>query len=146
MKPISKLEYGEQVTIIGTIWETRARRTRTNQIIVESVISDGTGSVKASWFNQRWLVGQLKAGMQIVISGKVEQFLGRPVFNNPEWEPLEIEPLRTRRIVPVYPLTKGLSSNKMRETMRTAVTQWAPRVPDPLPTALRQRLKLDNLT
>ncbi|HIP71429.1 MAG TPA: ATP-dependent DNA helicase RecG, partial [Anaerolineae bacterium] len=146
MKPISKLEYGEQVTIIGTIWETRARRTRTNQIIVESVISDGTGSVKASWFNQRWLVGQLKAGMQIVISGKVEQFLGRPVFNNPEWEPLEIEPLRTRRIVPVYPLTKGLSSNKMREIMRTAVTQWAPRVPDPLPTALRQRLKLDNLT
>ena len=146
MKPISKLQYGEQVTIIGAIWETRARRTRTNQIIVESVISDGTGSVKASWFNQRWLVGKLKAGMQIVISGKVEQFLGRPVFNNPEWEPLDIEPLRTRRIVPVYPLTKGLSSYKMREIMRAAVTRWAPRVPDPLPPALRQRLKLVNLT
>lgn len=146
MKPINKLQYGEQVTIIGTIWETRARRTRTNQIIVESMINDGTGTVKASWFNQRWLVGQLKAGMQIVISGKVDQFLGRPVFNSPEWERLEIEPLRTRRIVPVYPLTKGLASTKMREIMRTAVARWAPHVPDPLPETLRQRLKLKNLT
>ena len=146
MKPINKLVYGEQVTIIGTVWETRARRTRANQIIVESMISDGTGTVKASWFNQRWLAGQLKAGMPIVISGKVEQFLGRPIFNNPEWEPVEIEPLRTRRIVPVYPLTKGLSSYKMREIMRAAVTRWAPHVPDPLPPALRRRLKLPNLT
>ena len=125
MKPIKDLVYGEQVTIIGTIWETRARRTRTNQVIVQSIISDGTANVQATWFNQKWLVDKLKAGMQIVLSGKVDQYLGRLVFNSPEWEPLEMDPLRTRRIVPVYPLTEGLSAKKMRDMMNTAVTRWS---------------------
>ena len=145
MKPIHKLVYGETVTVIGTVWETRARNSRNNQVVVQSVISDGTGKVQATWFNQKWLVDKLKAGMQIVISGKVEQYLGRPVFNSPEWEPLELEPLRTRRIVPIYPLTQGLSSNRMRDIMRGTVNYWAPRVPDPLPESVRQRQKLESL-
>ena len=139
MKPIKDLVYGEQVTIIGTIWETRARRTRTNQILVQSIISDGTANIQATWFNQRWLVDKLKAGIQIVLSGKVDQYLGRLVFNSPDWEPLEMEPLQTRRIVPVYPLTEGLSSKKMRTVMDTAVARWSRHIPDPLPASIRQR-------
>ena len=145
MKPISKLQYGEQVTIIGTIWQTKVRRARTNQPITECIVNDGTGSVQATWFNQPWLAEQLPAGMQIVLSGKVDLFLGRLVFNSPEWEPLEMEPLRTRRIVPVYPLTDGLAATKMRELMQRAVKEWAPRVPDPLPLEIRKRRRLYSL-
>jgi ATP-dependent DNA helicase RecG len=145
MKPIKDLTYGEQVTVIGTIWETRARRTRSNQVMVQSIISDGTANIQATWFNQKWLAEKLKAGMQIVLSGKVDQYLGRLVFNSPEWEPLELEPLRTRRIVPVYPLTKGLNSNKMRDILRTAVSAWSAYLPDPLPSDLRKRHNLYTL-
>ncbi len=145
MKSISKLQYGEQVTIIGTIWQTKVRRTRTNQPIIECIVNDGTGTVQATWFNQPWLADQLPAGMQIVLSGKVDLYLGRLVFNSPEWEPLEMEPLRTRRIVPVYPLTDGLPSAKMRELMQRAVKEWAPRVPDPLPLEIRKRRRLFSL-
>jgi ATP-dependent DNA helicase RecG len=142
LRPINRLVYGEQVTIIGTIWQTRARRTRTNQVMIESIVNDGTGSIQATWFNQPWLAKQLPAGMQIVLSGKVDQYLGRLVFNSPEWEPLEMDPLKTRRIVPVYPLTKGLQAYKMREIMQQVVTEWATRVPDPLPRELRERRNL----
>ena len=145
MKPISKLKYGEQVTVIGTIWQTRTRRTRTNQAIIECIVNDGTGTVQATWFNQPWLAEQLPAGMQIVLSGKVEAFLGRLVFNSPDWEPLELEPLRTRRIVPIYPLTEGLTASKMREVMQRTVRDWSPRVPDPLPVELRKRRRLYSL-
>ncbi len=145
MKPIQQLKYGDQVTIIGTIWETRARRSRTNQIVVQSIISDGTGKVQATWFNQQWLADKLKAGMQVVLSGKVDQYLGRLVFNSPEWEPLEIEPLRTRRIVPIYPLTQGLNSNRLRDIMRTAVNRFAKYTPEPLPDDIRRRNKLYSL-
>jgi ATP-dependent DNA helicase RecG len=146
MQPINRLQYGEQVTIIGTIWETRARRSANNQVVVQTTINDGSGAVQATWFNQPWLTGKLKAGMQVVISGKVEQFLGRPVFNSPEWEPLEMEPLKTRRIVPVYPLTKGLFAHKVREIMRTAVSEWSDRLPDLLPEPVRQRQQLYPLS
>jgi ATP-dependent DNA helicase RecG len=138
LKPINRLAYGEQVTVIGTIWETRARRTRNNKL-VQSTITDGTGKIQATWFNQPWLVEKLKAGTQVVLSGTVDQFLGRPVFQNPEWEPLEMEPLRTRRIVPVYPLTQGLSAHKMREIMKRAIENWVDRIPDPLPEPIRDR-------
>ncbi len=146
MKPINELAYGEQVTIIGTIWQTRVRRTRTNQTMIESIISDGTGNIKATWFNQPWLKDQLAAGMQIVLSGKVDLFLGRLVFNSPVWEPLEMDPLKTRRIVPVYPLTQGLQANKLREIMQRTVDEWAPRVPDPLPDEIRRRHRFMRLT
>jgi ATP-dependent DNA helicase RecG len=145
LKPISKLVYGEQVTIIGTIWQTRVRRTRANQPVTECIINDGTGSIQATWFNQPWLAEQLPAGMQIVLSGKVDLFLGRLAFNSPDWEPLELEPLRTRRIVPVYPLTDGLNATKMREVMQRAVKEWAGRVPDPLPAAIRKWRRLYTL-
>ncbi len=62
MKPIKDLVYGEQVTIIGTIWETRARRVRGTQTLVQSTINDGTGSIQASWFNQEWLADKLEGG------------------------------------------------------------------------------------
>ena len=145
LKPINKLQYGEQVTIIGTIWQTKVRRSRTNQPITESIVNDGTGSIQATWFNQPWLAEQLPAGMQIVLSGKVDMFLGRLVFNSPEWEPLELEPLRTRRIVPVYPLTDGLTAAKMRELMQRVVKEWSTRVPDPLPVEIRKRRRLYSL-
>ncbi len=146
MKPINKLKYGEQVTIIGTIWETRARRTRMNQVLVQSLVNDGTGTIQATWYNQPWLTDQLPAGMQVVLSGKVDQYLGRLVFQGPEWEPLELEPLRTRRLVPVYPLTEGLNGTRLRELMRQAVQEWAGKVPDPLPVEIRHRQKFYQLS
>lgn len=142
MKPIKDLIYGETVTVIGTVWESRARRTRSNKVVVQATISDGTAKVQATWFNQPWLADQLKAGMPIVISGTVDQYLGRRVFNSPQWERLEMDPLRTRRIVPVYPLTQGLTIYKMRDIMKTAVSRFAPRMADPLPADIRQRHNL----
>jgi ATP-dependent DNA helicase RecG len=138
LKPINQLVYGEMVTVIGTVWETRVRQVRNNKI-VQSTITDGTGKIQATWFNQPWLVGKLRAGMQIVVSGKVDQFLGRPVFQNPDWEQLEMEPLRTRRIVPIYRLTSGISANKLREIVRRVLDNWGQRLPDPLPAEIRQR-------
>ena len=75
--------------------------------------------------------------MQIVLSGKMDQFsAGR--YSSPEWESWQMEPLRTRRIVPVYPLTQGLSSNKMRDMMHTGVSHWSARVPELLPHLSQQ--------
>ncbi|MCL4870266.1 MAG: ATP-dependent DNA helicase RecG [Anaerolineae bacterium] len=142
MKPINRVAFGEQVTIIGTVWELRARRTRTNQTYLQALISDGTGQIQATWFNQPWLAEQLKAGTQIALSGKMEQYLGRPTLNNPEWEPVARDMLRTGRIVPVYSQTEGLNSQKLRTLIKMVLDQWANKLPDPLPEAVCQRLQL----
>jgi len=145
LKTINQLEYGEEVTIIGNVWETKARETRKGGVIVTSIISDGTGTIQAAWFNQPYLAKRLPAGRQIVLSGKIDEYLGRLVFQSPEWEPLEKELIHTARLVPVYPLTKGLSARWLRRLMKKTVDYWSKRLPDHLPARLRERASLVDL-
>jgi ATP-dependent DNA helicase RecG len=142
LKPINRLAMGEEVTVIGTVWETHTRRGKQGTPITQSLISDGSGTLQCTWFHQSWLAEKLPAGLQVVVSGKVTQYLGRPAMQSPEWEPLERETLHTARIVPVYPLTQGLTPRWLRKQMKSLVDYWAPRVPDPLPPALIEHLGL----
>ncbi|HFC11619.1 MAG TPA: ATP-dependent DNA helicase RecG, partial [Anaerolineae bacterium] len=146
MKTIRQLEYGEVVTVIGTLWTVRSRRTRNNQVAVHAVLGDGSGKVQLNFYNQRWLEKSLKVGAQYAISGKVDQYLGRPVFNSPEFELIDAENLKSSRIVPVYPLTKGLSANRLRKIMQETVNRWAARVPDPLPESIRAKHRFLRLS
>jgi ATP-dependent DNA helicase RecG len=145
LKTINQLEYGEEVTIIGTVWQTKARETRQGGVIVTSIISDGTGTIQATWFNQPYLANRLPAGRRIVLSGKVDEYLGRLVFQSPEWEPVEKELIHTARLVPVYPLTKGLTARWLRRLMKKTVDYWSKRLPDHLPAKLRERAGLMDL-
>ncbi|HIP97710.1 MAG TPA: hypothetical protein EYH32_10900 [Anaerolineae bacterium] len=46
LKTISQLQYGEEVTVIGTVWDTKARQTRGGGSLVTSIITDGTGTIR----------------------------------------------------------------------------------------------------
>ncbi len=134
LKPINRLEYGDEVTVIGSVWEVGARRTRGGAEIVQAVISDGSGMIQCTWFNP-YLKDKIRRGQQIVVSGRVDEYLGRLTFQSPEWEHLEKELLHTARLVPVYPLTEGLTNRWLRKLIRRVVDHWAPRLPDFLPDA-----------
>jgi ATP-dependent DNA helicase RecG len=134
--PINRLEFGEEVTIIGEVKKAYTRRTRGGGSIFKAVLTDGTGSVEITWFNQNYLANNIKPGQQIVISGEVDEYMGRLCFTSPEWEPLRDELLHTRRIVPVYPLTEGLSAKSLRRLMKRVVTYWSRRLPDFLPASV----------
>ena len=85
LKPINRLRYRDEVTVIGSVTNTRLRLTRGGKVkIVESEINDGTGSIQCSWFNQPWLEKNLRPGRQIQVSGRIDLFLGRKVLSNPE--------------------------------------------------------------
>ena len=142
LKPINKLEYGEVTTIIGTIWETNTRRSRGGTPIVSSIVADASGTIEAVWFNQPFLTRQLRPGRRVVLSGKVDEYLGRLTMQSPAWEPLERDLIHTGRLVPIYPVTSGLTSRWMRRITKRVVDHWASRVPDPLPAEMRQRLGL----
>ena len=146
LKPIQRLMYGEEVTVIGTVDSINSRPIRSGRHqITEAIITDGTGSLRVAWFNQPWIGKRLLQDAQIVLSGKVEQYLGRLIMNSPEWEPLETQNLHTNRIVPVYPLTSNITQRWLRRFMYEVVTYWAPRVPEPLPESLRQAAELVDL-
>lgn len=146
LKPIDQLWYGEEVTVIGSVKDVSTRTTRSGKMkIVEAVISDKSGSLRATWFNQPWIARQLSQAGQVVLSGEIEQYLGRLTMNNPDWEPLSQELLHTNRIVPVYPLTSDLSQKWLRGKMHKAVKTLSPALEDPLPPRIKAKADVVNL-
>ncbi len=137
LKPIKNLWYGEQVTVIGTVQSVSS--------ITEAIINDGTASLRLTWFNQPWIVNNIKVGDAISVSGKVDQYLGRLVMNSPDWESIETDNLHTNRIVPIYPLTANIGQKWLRKTIHQVVTYWAPKLTDHLPAETREAANLLDL-
>ena len=147
LKPIGSLWFGEEVTVIGTIDSVSTRSVRSGKMkLVEAVISDKSGALKVTWFNQPWLEGQLSRAKHVVLSGEIEQYLGRLTMNNPEWEPLSKEQLHTNRIVPVYPLTKDITQKWLRGVLHDTVQKYGPSIDDPLPDKIRSSTSLPVLS
>ena len=137
LKTINRLELGEEVTIIGIVDEISVRPVRGGKLkLVEATVSDGTGSIGVTWFNQTWIATRLNPGKAVVLSGGIEQYLGKLTMSGPEWEPLERKQVHTNRIVPVYPLTSGVTGKWLRRVINSVVRSHADRVVDPLPPSL----------
>jgi ATP-dependent DNA helicase RecG len=144
LRPINRLQYGDEVTIMGTVWDAGDKRVRGGAAIFQAIISDGSGTIQCTWFNP-YVGNQIKRGVQIVVSGKVTEYNGRLTFSSPEFELLDNELLNTARIVPVYPLTEGLSNRMLRKFTRRTVDYWSPRVNDELPDSVRNSAGLMSL-
>jgi ATP-dependent DNA helicase RecG len=133
LKPIKRLSFGDVVTVIGTITNISNRKTKDGKTnIIEAILNDGTASLRITWFN-KWDSNKLHTEQQISVSGKIDQYLGRLVMNNPDWESVDQQQLHTNRIVPVYPLTQNISQNWLRKMIYQVVSYWAPKIQDFLP-------------
>ncbi len=145
---VAQLRVGQEQTVSATVWEARAVTLRPGLEATEAVVGDETGNIRVVWFGRPYLARSLPSGAQIVISGKVETFNGQKVFNSPEYELLEGQDslIHTGRLVPVYPLTEGLSPRTLRRLVWRALDQWCPAVEDHLPADMVARLGLPPLS
>ena len=121
--PIAELSPGEETTAQGVVQNVRVKYTRRRGMtIIEAVIEDETGRVRAVWFNQPYLANALRPGRTVNLAGKIAlSDEGDVYFNNPSHEIIrsgignqEPETTHTGRLVPIYPETKGLTSRGIR--------------------------------
>jgi len=146
MKPINRLQYGDEVSVLGNVKSVFTRSIKGGKLtMTEAVIEDGTGALRVTWFNQPWLEKSIRPDTQLVLSGKIEMYLGRLSMNSPDWELIDQEHLHTNRIVPVYPLTAHVTQKALRRMMHQTVSYWAPRIPDFLPETILEPAALINL-
>ena len=145
--PVSDLEPGQQATVTGIIEEvTMGQSWRKHMSIVHATIADETGSVRAIWFNQPYVVNVLKAGRRANFSGKVslseegEMYLTHPAYEIlRSTDAVDAETRHTGRLVPVYPETRGLTSRGLRFIMQNVLKRALPLkewIPEPTLAAL----------
>ena len=148
MKKIADLEYGQEQSVLVTVWEASKTGKGPRRRSTQAVLSDDTGTVRAIWFNQPYLANTFKPGTEMVISGKVNAYRGQFVFESPEYELLkgQEELVHTGRFVPVYPTVAGLPQRTLRGAVRRALDVGVPQLKEYLPDESRHRNGLIGLT
>ena len=146
--PIAEAVQDVTVTVRGAITMSRNIRLRGRQSLAHITLSDGTGTIGATFFGRGFLAGSVfQKGVEVILTGKVGSYKG-PCLSNPEYEVLagdEEDRLNTGRIVPVYPLVEGLTQRMLRRWVRDALDAVGPAVPECLPDELRERHNLPDI-
>ena len=143
VKKISEVELGEVVSVRGKIIEIKNIKTWKRKMnITEALIEDETSAIKAVWFNQPFLVRNLKKGANVSLSGKIVYAQEGLQLSNPSYELLGSgRSLHTARLVPVYHETEGLSSKWLRAHIKPIV-KFANEVEEFLPASIIKDQKL----
>ena len=134
--PVASLEPGAKATIAVKVLADAGRPFRRRGLTIASVkVGDDSGTVRASWFNQPWIVPKLTAGATMLLTGSAD----KRGFRVSEYEFLDADP--KQGLVPVHPATESLKPQRIRQWMEQAIRSVGDMV-EPLPAELRARRRL----
>ena len=139
------LSGGDDVTLVGRIGSITERPTRRRGLrILSTRLSDDTGEVALTWFNQRHLARTLEPGMRLVVRGTLKTGARGADLTVKSHEVLdEAEGAAAGPgLVPVYHASSRVSTGVLRGLVDQALTDLVDGVPDPVPVDLRTRHRL----
>ena len=146
--PLNNLPLNEPITCRGEVMDVKFKPIR-GMPLVEVLVGDDSGTLRAVWFNQPYLKRLFLCGQQVILYGKVEFYKKDLQMSSPEFEIVEspeAESIHTGRITPIYPLTEGLFQRSLRTILREAVEHHLDSaITDALPPELRTGLDLMTL-
>jgi ATP-dependent DNA helicase RecG len=145
LEKIAHIPFGEVSTTLGLIWEVETVRSSRGLARTIATISDDTGKIRVTWFNQPYLHKQLQAakGSYLVVTGTKQRFGNKIEFTVKSHEfPEKGDLLNTGRLVPTYALTEGLNAKSLRRFTKWAVDRYAAMVPEYLPPSVRSAARL----
>lgn len=151
--PIGRLEAGERATVAGVITGLQEKRAgRRGMVILTATISDGTGFLQLTWFNQKFLKQKLKTGRRIFASGRTAYAYGgqgqlamsqMTSFEIVEDEGADME--AKCGILPVYSAGENVKQSMLRaltEQLLGLAEAGGLAVPEVIPEGVRQQYGL----
>ncbi len=119
----------------------RLSRIRKGLELVKVNVVDDADAMELTFFNQSYLRTALAPGEVYIFFGRVERKGSRYLMTNPAFEP-ERNRRFTQCIMPVYPLTAGISNNLLAGAVRRVMEDCAQQLEDPLPGAMQREYQL----
>ncbi len=143
------LAIGQEVTVLARVASASSRRLgpgggRRPRDILEVEVTDGTGRLTLTFFNQSWRAKELVAGRQGLFAGSVGSFRGRRQLLNPDYQLIGEEEVDQAaqayagRLIPVYPASSKMPTWRIASCIAMALPLSAGE-PDPLDDELRRR-------
>ena len=143
-KKLSDCKDGEEALIKGTaitkVSETFAGRLK----IYRLVIRDGENPCTIVWYNQSYVKNIFKIGNTYNFYGKVDIKLGRYEMKSPIFDESGVNK-NTGKIIPIYPLTYGISQNTIRKIIENGVDEVYGNLEETIPDYILEKYKLMGL-
>ena len=140
-KKLADCQDGEEALIKATaitkVSETFARKLKIYRLIVR----DGENPCTITWYNQSYLKNVFKLGHTYNFYGKIEVKLGRYEMKSPIFDESG-ENKNTGKIIPIYPLTYGISQNTIRKIIENGVSEAYGNLEETLPDYIRKKYNL----
>lgn len=112
--PINKLQLKKTASFTAKISTPVSFYSKSGKYITTATATDNTGQITLVWFNSRFINSLIKPNTTYIIAGTPTFYAGKLAVFAPQVQPSGKNSLHTKGFVPVYPLTKGISSKWLR--------------------------------
>ena len=121
--PIEKLEVDAPACFRAMVMNSpRTNQVRKGLTLTKVQVADHTARLNLTFFNNKYAAEQLQYGREYVFYGAVSgDFIGYNM-TNPVFESIHTAPVNTRRVLPIYPLTAGLTNAAVLKAVRQALS------------------------
>ncbi|MSU55518.1 MAG: ATP-dependent DNA helicase RecG [Candidatus Taylorbacteria bacterium] len=160
MRSITGLRSGDSAVVFGKITGLKmSKGFKTKIAMAEGWIEDGTGRIKAIWFNQPYLAKMTAEGAFVRVEGKVSERkkTSELYFSNPKIETVNKIPVgvgdslfgaegEQHTLYPVYPESRGVTSNWIYHAIGKIFTSGIlENFPDPIPQDILSKYNLPSI-
>jgi ATP-dependent DNA helicase RecG len=144
-KKIIELVDGEKMAfeaeILGRVTQIF---TRSRMKIYKVTVADETSRATLTWFNTDYIKNILKPNQRYVFYGQIERTINGIEVKNPVFEIKGTEK-KTGRILPIYPSTKDLTQNVIRDTVKNVFDNLEESIAEILPHDVMQKYELIDI-
>lgn len=145
LKKIFELEDQEKVTIRVMVNSIETSNVRKGLVITKIGVRDETGFAKLALFNQEYITSTIKKGDTILVFGKVKKNQHGIELSSCEIELMSNNPKNTCGIMPIYPLTYGLTNKELINIIKTVFKNEQISIKEYLPKRIIEKYKLCSI-
>lgn len=145
VKKIWQLEHDEKACTKGVITNIKSQVAKNNMKISKFVIKDETGFLTLVFFNQDYLTKVFKQGDSVIVYGKVKREGSILEMNSPDIEFFNNSPTSTCKMIPIYPLTYGVTNKDISNTIKNVYNNEKISIQEYLPQDIINKYKLCSI-
>lgn len=145
LKKIAQLDNDEKATIKAVITGIETSSPKKGMTLTKVCVKDETSSAKLVFFNQPHIKNAFRVGDMVLVFGKVKKS-----YKNVELASCEIEfftksPKNTCKVMPIYPLTYGVTNKEIMSIMKTVLDSEELKIKEYLPINIIKKYNLCSI-
>lgn len=145
LKKIIQLGNNEKATIKVVIAGVSTSSPRKGMDITKVDVRDETGYAKLVFFNQPYIKNTFKCGDTILVFGKIKKEFKNVELSCCEVEHLTNSPKNTCKVMPIYPLTYGVSNKEIISIIKNVLSDKELKIQEYLPQRIIEKYKLCSI-